>query len=218
MKFAIATAAVLVAAGAASAQVGSVAYTDSILSTRTNWDNVLTFPKFDGAAIGPGVTLSQVTWELTGGVDGDASFESLDAGPTTVTMSLSAMIKLFAPDATPLGVVLPAAATSDDVLAFDGTIDFGGTSGRAYLGLTASDFASASSTEAAFLALFEGVGDVELGVTATGTSTASGAGNLLTLFQTFGAAEVRIKYDYVPAPGAMALLGLGGLVAGRRRR
>ncbi len=32
--------------------------------------------------------------------------------------------------------------------------------------------------------------------------------------------QIKVDYDYtiVPAPGALALMGMGGLVAGRRRR
>ncbi|MBX3386980.1 MAG: PEP-CTERM sorting domain-containing protein [Phycisphaeraceae bacterium] len=55
----------------------------------------------------------------------------------------------------------------------------------------------------------------ELGVTLTGTVNAGiGAGSATAL----GTDNVLINFRSIPTPGAMALLGLGGLVAARRRR
>jgi uncharacterized protein (TIGR03382 family) len=53
-----------------------------------------------------------------------------------------------------------------------------------------------------------------------GMSSGSGSGNLLLLFETFASASVRVCYEYtfIPAPSALGVLALGGLVATRRRR
>jgi hypothetical protein len=130
---------------------------------------------------------------------------------------------MFRPDSSVLDVVIPVVNNSDSATAFDGTVDFDGTSGKAYTGLSGSAMETDSTTAAADLALFSAsfIGEtVSLPVTAVGSSSGSGAGNLLLLFNTFAGADVKILYTYeiIPAPGALALMGLGGLVATRRRR
>jgi hypothetical protein len=60
-------------------------------------------------------------------------------------------------------------------------------------------------------------------INSTGTSSATGAGNIATLFNTDAGAEVTVTYDYgvsTPEPASMAILGAGMLALGiaRRRR
>ena len=212
----IALLAVLAAAGSASA--AEICFDGAFGSTRTNWADTLVIPKFD-TALG---TLLSVRWTVNGNITGSAAFESLDAAPSTITTELRATITLLRPDNSPLVVVIPVASNTDSASAFDGTIDFGGTSGKSYPALAAGDIANSTSSAVADLALFSGVfGDtIMLPVTAVGSSTASGAGNLIAQFGTFAAASVEVCYTYepIPAPGALAVLGLGGLVVGRRRR
>jgi hypothetical protein len=213
----IALLAVIAAAGAA--QAAEICYDGSFALARTNWSDNLVIPKFD-PALG---TLISVSWSVSGNIEGSAAFESLDASATTIQTALSATIRLQRPDATDLQVIIPVAMNSDSASAFDGGIDFGGTSGKTYAGLTASDSGSSSSMSPADLALFTAgfLGEtISLPVSATGSSTGSGAGNLLLLFNTFAGASAEVCYTYepIPAPSALALLGLGGLVAGRRRR
>ncbi len=190
-----------------------VCYERHIDLATTNWDNSIEIPKFD-PALGE---LVAVNWELTGYVEGNASFESLDAAPATITMNLEATITLFAPDNSQLDAVIPVVQTVDNVDPFDGAIDFGGLSGRAYLGVNDTEQAVDSTSNPAFLAQFIGLGNVSLPVTAVGTSNASGAGNLLTLFQTSASAHIEICYKYVPEPTSLTLLALGGLAVLRRR-
>jgi hypothetical protein len=213
----IALLAVLAAAGTASA--AEVCYDGSFALTRTNWSDSLVIPKFD-SALG---TLLSVRWTVSGNIEGAAAFESLDASDTIIMTSLSATISLTRPDASPLQVIIPVAMNMDLASQFDGTIDFGGTSGKSYPALSASDSGNSSTNAAADLLLFTAgfLGEtIALPVTAVGSSTASGAGNLITQFATFAGASVEVCYTYepIPAPGALAVLGLGGLVVGRRRR
>ena len=123
---------------------------------------------------------------------------------------------------------LPTASFSDNLSIFDGSIDFGGTSGTTHSGISASSSNSATLTSAPNLTLFSGsAGDtINLSLSAFGASTASGAGNLITSFTTQAAGTASINYTYeasggpVPEPGMIGLLGLGllGLGAARRRR
>lgn len=204
-----------VSAGASTVSYGPYAQP---LST-TNWSTSITLPQFD-PALG---TLNSISFVLFGHVEGTAKFESMDAAPAVITMDLSAMLKLKRPDLTDLVVTIPVASTSDNASAFDGTIDFGGTSGNTYGGLSANDTESATTSTAADKALFTGLGSIVLPVTASGASTGSGAGNLLLQFQTSASAWATVTYDYtaVPEPSSLLALmsGLGviGLAIRRKR-
>ena len=177
---------------AGSALSATVEYTDTVDLTITNWNDSVSFPLFD-PALG---TLLSVSFDLGGHVEGSARFESLDAAPTTVTMNLAAEIDLQRPDLSSLVTVLPLVATSDDVSAFDGVIDFLPTSGKTYDMLSADDMESSTTTNGTDLALFTGVGSIDLPCSAHGASTGSGAGNLILQFSTSASADVRVIYEY----------------------
>lgn len=214
-----ACAAMLIAAPAMATPGGQVCHDVSLSSARTNWNTSVTIPKFD-PSVG---NLIRVRWRIIGQVTGSASFESLDAANSTITTSLSASIALTRPDASLLSVAIPVVNNTDAATAYDGVTDFGGTSGKTYSGLSGSALATSSSIAASDLALFTAAapGDtISLPVSAMGMSSGSGAGNLVLIFETFASASIRVCYEYtiIPAPSAMALLGLGGLAAMRRRR
>lgn len=179
-------------AGAAQAQQTQVE-SDSITLQLTNWDEDLTVPKFDI----PGTTLLSIDFELSGGAEGSASIESLDAAPATVNTSFQATITLTRPDLTVLAVAIPLANFSDNLTAFDGTIDFMGSSGTQHLGIMASDVDNVSTSSPADLALFSGPGTISLPCSAAGSSVASGAGNLITQFNTSAEASVTVTYNYI---------------------
>lgn len=192
----------------------------SIPLSTTNWISSVTVPKFDGA-LG---TLTKITFKLDGYVEGSAKFESLDAAPATVTMALSAEVTLQRPDLSSLVVSLPVANTLDNVSAFDGFIDFGGSSGKTYPALSAGDlqssmlFAPFSPVDAANF-IGGPLDTVTLPAKARGTSTGSGAGNLLLQFATSASAGVMVTYEYnpIPEPTTLALFALAGLALVRRR-
>jgi hypothetical protein len=179
-------------AGTASAQQTQVE-SDSIALQLTNWDDFLTVPKFNVA----GATLLSVDFTLDGGAEGGARIESLDAQPATVNTAFQATITLQRPDLTVIAVTLPVANFSDNLTAFDGTIDFGGTSGTEHLNIMASDSDAQSTSSPADLALFSGPGTISLPCSAAGSSTASGAGNLITQFNTSAEASVTVTYNYI---------------------
>jgi len=193
----LALAATALLASNASAQ--QVCYSDSIPLTTTNWNHTVTIPRFDPAM---GI-LQSIDFELSGTIDGSAKFESLDNAPSNVTMSFQGQLVLTRPNLTQLVVVLPVANFANSVTAYDGTTDFGGTSGVTYPSVNASQTNMATSPRpVSDLTLFSGPsgnpGTIVLPVSASGTSVASGAGNLITQFQQKASAIVRVCYHFLP--------------------
>ena len=188
---------VLALAGTASAQAQTQTQccTDSIPLQSTNWAGSVSIPKFN-----PNLgTLQSITYTLTGRVEGSTRVESLDAAPSLVTTSLQADITLTRPDLTVLVVTTPLAQFVDNFTAFDGVIDFDGTSGEARLNIVTQDQDQAvSPPPVSDLALFTGAGNIVLPIAASGASTAVGSGNLITQFLTQAAATVEVCYTYLP--------------------
>lgn len=213
-------------AGVAQADT-EISFSATIGLSPTNWVDSVSIPKWDPdgplfAAVPDNAVLAKVTIKLEGHVEGDAKFESLDASPATVTGELSAAIALFRPDNSILLVVTPLANFSENVGAYDGVLDFGGTSGRTFAGLSQDVDDTGMSPPGGDLPLFDNGALNEmivLPVVAAGTSTASGAGNLVAQFATNASAKVTVTYTYIPEPASTTLgfLGLGALGLVRRR-
>ena len=210
----------LLLAGTAGADTKT--YQDSVPLAGTNWTSSITVPKFDPAL---GI-LNSIKFTLDGHVEGLAQFESEDGSPTTVTMNLSAKLKLQRPDGSLLVEVIPLVSTTDNVTAYDGTFDFDGGSGRTYSSLSNDKSDSFTSPPpASDLALFTGSGNITMPVVATVNSTVSGGGQLTAYFQTSASAQGTVVYDYTPIPepsGMVAILAglssLAGLVVRHRRK
>jgi hypothetical protein len=173
-------------------------FTATVPLQSTNWNTTMTFPKFD-PALG---TLQQIDFTLSGNVQGTARAESLDASPTVVTTNFQAQITLTRPDMSVIVVTIPIATFMDSFTAFDGTIDFGGTSGATHANITANASNTATSPPPITdLALFTGLpnnpGTISLPVLAAGTSNASGSGNVITQFTTMADASCTVCYTYV---------------------
>jgi len=179
----------------AGAQTQQVCFTGSIPLTTTNWQNSVTIPKFD-PTLGD---LQSISFTLSGNVQGTAQAESLDAAPSIVNTQFSANITLTRPDLSIIVVTIPIANFSDPFTAFDGIIDFAGTSGATHANINASDTQTVNSPPpASDLVLFTGPGTISLPVAANGSSIATGSGNLITQFSTDAAADVTVCYTYLP--------------------
>jgi len=186
---------------AAVASAATQTFTDSVSLQTTNWSDSVTVPKFD-PRLGQ---LQQVRLAFLGHVEGDVRFESLDAAPATVTSELRSEISLRRPDRSPIVVSLPASSHSTSLSAFDGALDFAGTSGRDFPDEVAEDDQSAALSSPADRALFTASSaeeNITLPVDAVGRSTATGAGNLTAQFQTSASASLTVTYVYNAVPVA----------------
>ncbi|MEO0829891.1 MAG: choice-of-anchor E domain-containing protein, partial [Pseudomonadota bacterium] len=139
------------AALSVSAQAATITDSATIATAFTNYATTATVSQFDGS-LG---TLNSVTVTLEGIATGEANAESLDAAPTTLTLNLAAtIVASFA--GSELVAVVPTVSVSNDVDAFDGVIDFGGTSGFGTGLITGT--ATDSNTLTTALAPFIGTG------------------------------------------------------------
>ncbi|MEI7575929.1 MAG: PEP-CTERM sorting domain-containing protein [Armatimonadota bacterium] len=198
-----------------------ITQTQSFGFAPTNWTNSLTFNKFN-PALG---NLTSIVVSLTGQLNGEIKFEWLETGSgASVTGNLAGQVKIQKPDLSNLVVTSPLATTSDTVSAYDGTTDFGGTSGKTYSALSATDTQMNTLTGPADFALFSGAGTIALPIAGSSFSgvTTSPAGNITSNADVLAKASATITYNYtpVPEPASMIALGLGltGLAARRKRK
>jgi hypothetical protein len=170
-------------------------FTGSIPITPTNWSSSVTVPKFD-----PNLgTLQSVTVSITANSTGSARAESLDSAPSVVSLTFQNVVAVQRPDNTLLVAASPQVNFLDNLSAYDGVLDFGGTSGVSHLNLAVSATNSVTvPPPAGDLALFTGPGTITLPVAAIGTSSASGAGNLIAQFTSAAGADVQVCYLYLP--------------------
>lgn len=226
--FALATAAVIglgvpsVVLAAPHDEVRTQSFTIDRALSGTNWSDTLNLSKFD-TSLG---LLKSIQFSLLGQVQGTGKAESLDSSASNVTLSLSSLLTLYRPDNSVLVVANPVFSETFALSAFDGAIDFSGTSGastglrsstgsNSFISRSASDFDLFSSN---------GIGYISLGLGAIGASNGSGSGNLLTQFETSAGGRLAVTYEYisaVPEPESYVMMLTGLALAGvalRRRK
>jgi len=196
---------------------------ESVVSTMpTDFQTVIAFDLFDD--MGGTRTLESVTFSIDGMVTGNARVESEDAQAATINTTLEAELTLTDAMMNELVVTIPTITNVFNATAFDGDIDFMGSSGISYTDLMASQFEQEMYTDAATLAFFTGMGTTDFGFDASATSRATGAGNITSSFNSNAGGTVRVIYEFsetpssVSTPSHVALLGLGLLAfAGLRK-
>jgi hypothetical protein len=209
------------AAGFANA--ATITLSDTVAVSTTNFTTSLNFAKFD--TMGGTRVLESVTFAIDGSIFGSAEVESRDNAATTVVTTLSAELTLIDALSNTLVVTIPSITNIFNATAFDGVLDFGGTSGNSYLGLTANQYEDETYTDIPTLTLFTATGmDTTANLTfhADATSSATGAGNLTSAFNTSAGGLVSVIYEYrvvpVSAPAIGATVGFGLLLLTGLRR
>ena len=198
MHLSISTTKVMVTALAAilapinAVQATTLKYETSIDLEKTNFEKQINLPKFDSSY----GDLESVLFELNGNVQGSVELENRDPQAALVTGNLAAEISLKQPNDSVLLVALPTASVEQNLSAYDEQLDFAGTSGVRLTDISNTKTESAFFTTTDDLTPFIGDGSLNLFVEAIGTSTATGAGNLLAGFETFAGATVSVAYTY----------------------
>jgi hypothetical protein len=143
-------------------------------------------------------TLNSVQVILNGTLNSDVKVENLDAAPSTVNAQVNGNLSLQGPGGTSLSVSPTISENSTSLSPYDGTLDYGGTSGRDFGEQSAS--AQQSITLTNNLSAWEGTGNVSLTESAQSTSTVSGSGNEQVHICSEGAGTATVIYNYTPAP------------------
>ena len=189
---------------------------------RMSWTQDIVLPQFN-AALG---TLNSINLILNGFIVGSIKFENTStSSPNTPTLTINSLLTLKHPGGSTLLQANPIITHTETVSIYDGTLDYGGASGRTYNSLNASDEVSLTilPTSSDF-SMFMGTGGLLFPVSSSGTSRVSGGGNLAAMFLCDAGASGTVVYNYdpVPEPSSMIamLVGLTGLVgfAVRRRK
>jgi hypothetical protein len=188
---------------ASAASASTVSYVAGAPLASTDWTVTLSFPQFN-PALG---TLLSVSFEARDSLVASFQVENMSTSSgNTVRDSSKAIIDLKRPDSSLLLEVISAKEYTASFPVYDGVLDFGGTSGAKALNQVAYNSASWTTTAAADLTLFTGVGTIGLPCKATGKSYVSDtAGNVVHSVSTQAAAYVVVTYTYdaiVPAVSA----------------
>jgi hypothetical protein len=218
----IATAALAVLAFSISAQAqgcSAGSYATSITVTNwlgpspPPWINVpLQVPKFQPLA---GQRLIQADVVALGGVSGSTQFEHIATQPgCTETWCLGSAVHLTLP--TPASSLDPTQQQcgSNFLATYDGTLDYGGTSGVTNLIPLTLQSQTVTITDPSVLAsVFTGSGEVTFTTSADDTSTCSGCPNLAAVFINDTVIIVNVVYTYCSAGITMCVPGESGTMA-----
>lgn len=179
------------------AAAGEVCYSVTIPPRALPWTDTVTLPRFD-PTLGPPLSARV---EVRGVVQGSVWLEHQGASPSQVTASLAADVVLERLDGTDWLPSAPTRTFLHDFTAFDGLLDYAGTSGASHLAQGADDPAEATGTplDPDFTDLF-GVHaappPITLGIHAVDTSTASGSSQLAEQHRKTAGVTVTVCYRY----------------------
>jgi hypothetical protein len=178
-------------------------------------DSILSIQKFSPSQ---NKQLKSVTIDFSGDIKGDGGLENRDARAQTITATLLGNLKLNMPEGRSLFDLNPnTSSVFNNVSRYDGRLDYVGTSGRTFEGLTAAAAGRKTFTDSTFLQQFIGNGNLDFVFSATANSTFTGSGNVASYVDTYARAALMVTYEYAEVPRDIpepaATVGIG-LVAG----
>lgn len=199
----------------ASAQ-GILSYVGSVPQTSTNWSSTITLPGFDstvGTLTRVQLTFSPEAWQTLQAENLDPVSEPYSLqGTVTIDLNRLNGPTLLAPNPVTL-------ARSGTLGAFDGNLDFGGSSGVTFTQDTPLTLTTSDANFSAYL----DKPSVTFQIVSTGTSKLTGGGNVAEQATSSAAAQLTVAYSYspIPEPEAIAAYLAGGalvLVSARAAR
>jgi len=167
--------------------------TVSVPATATNFSKEVTVPQFD-SALG---TLTSVDITFNGTLTSQLKVESRDQTPTTINGQVSGTLNVEGPGVAELKIT-PNSALSFPASAYDGVLDYGGTSGKDFGAVPADGTKTVTLTTDSDLAAYTGTGTVPFTISATSSSNASGPGNLSSEISSTGEGSINVIYHYTP--------------------
>jgi hypothetical protein len=184
----------LCAVAGSTVQAATLSYTASVPLQSTDWNTTVSIPQLSPAA----GLLTGVTIAVRDSLVANFRFENTSpSSGNTVRDSSKATVQVFRPDNTMLLSTIAAKEQTAVLPVYDGVIDWGGLSGRTYLGMVNVATGSSVFSAPADLALFAGTGYLSLPCKAVGRSyTSDTAGNVVHSVQTQAAAWVTVTYTY----------------------
>lgn len=169
---------------------------EATFSGTTDYVQMGTINKFD-PSLGT-LTSVQVIYEAE--MSTQMKVENLDNIDQSVTTTVNGNNKLQIGTAADIDVGVSIAQTKQ-FSAYDGAMDFTGTSGADSGLKTADNSKSTTITDPAILSQFVGIGSIPLTANATATWNSTGSGNLATVINTTATSKARIIYTYTPSTG-----------------
>ncbi len=153
--------------------------------------------------------LTAVEIQIAGQITTDIKVENRNLTPATVQAVVSGTLGLNAPNLS--AVVTTSSETQTlQASAFDGNLDFGGSSGAGFAPRTVTGTHSLVLTSNADLAPYLGTGSIPVTMHADGTASITGASNLAALTSSISSAQVAVIYHYIPSnrlvPGSYTII------------
>jgi hypothetical protein len=177
----------------ASTAPTTLTQTATVPTAATDWSTTVSLPQFD-PTLG---TLTAVDIINAGTFSSDIKVENEDPVPATITATDSGTLTLSNSFLTGL-IATGSSSQQFNATAFDGVIDFGGTSGHDFGAQTAAATNSTTLTDASVLTAFTGTGSISFTEAAHATSNAAGPGNRVVQINTTASAQVSVIYHYIP--------------------
>ncbi|HEY7156746.1 MAG TPA: choice-of-anchor E domain-containing protein [Gemmataceae bacterium] len=149
-------------------------------------------------------TLTGVQILFNGQLSSDVQVENLDGAASNVNAQVNGNLTLQGPGLQAVSVS-PAINEGTTLSADDGTLDYGGSSGKDFGNQSAQASQTANLTAGSNdLSAWIGTGAVSLTEQAQSTSTVSGSGNQQTHIDSTGGGTVQVIYSYTPAAPPVA--------------